>query len=330
LGAHWAGRKPVVVKPSTAGPGTKLALWGRVGRAVPDLGRAMRRGVTRWVAISRQTQEDLLRMDVAPERIALIPNGVDTDFFRPASPPERRELRDRFAMPAEAPLAVCVSRLAVHKRVDVLLRAWGLVRRERPEARLWIIGQGAERERLEELARETGLAENVTFLGAIGREEVAERLRAADAWVLCSLWEGLSNALLEAMATALPVLATAVSGTEDVVASGENGLLVAPDSEAAIADGLLRLTRDHAYALALGRQARQTVMERYSLEATAVSLTQLYQECLDEKSGVRRWALGVGTGPEAEAASPDLPAPSAQRLTPKAQRPTPNSGGSRP
>jgi glycosyltransferase involved in cell wall biosynthesis len=282
LAAWRAGGKPVVVKPSTAGPGTKLARWGAIARRVPPLGALMRAGVARWVAISRQTQDDLLRLGVRPEQVALIPNGVDTAAFRPGDERERGDLRDRFAVPAGAPVAVCISRLSPHKRVDLLVRALAQLRPDLPAARLWIIGQGAEREALERLARACGVADRVQFLGAIDRQEVAERLRAADVLVLCSIWEGLSNALLEAMATALPVLATRVSGTEDVVTPGENGLLIPPDSEADLAAGLRRLALDTALSHRLGRQARDTVIERYSLEATARSLIRLYQDCLCE------------------------------------------------
>jgi glycosyltransferase involved in cell wall biosynthesis len=285
LAAHRAGRKPLVVKPSTAGPGTKLTRWSHAARRTPALGALIRAGVTRWVAISDQTREDLLRLGVAHERIALIPNGVDTELFRPAGDPERHLLRARFDAPGDTPIVISISRLAAHKRVDLLIRAFHQTLPRMPEARLWLIGQGEERRTLERLVCASGLGDRVTLLGAIPRNEVVERLRAADIYVLCSRWEGLSNALLEAMATETPVLATRVSGTEDLIVSGENGLLIRPDDQAALARGLLQLAGERDVARRLGRGARETIMERFSLEATAQSLARLYDECVRDLPG---------------------------------------------
>jgi glycosyltransferase involved in cell wall biosynthesis len=146
------------------------------------------------------------------------------------------------------------------KGADILIRAWGLFAKTCPgAAQLVIVGDGPEREAVGEIARELRVGDSVEFCGF--QEDVRAYYQAADIFVLPSRTEGFSNALREAMACALPVIASNAGGTPDVVREGVEGLLFESESEQALASCLERLVRDQAFRRTLGEQACQTVTE---------------------------------------------------------------------
>ena len=215
-------------------------------------------------------------MDVRTHCLA---NGVDVQRFCPLEPAARLLLRKtRFDLSPEALVVLYVGRLVPVKGVDVLLRAWArLVGRETGRALvLVLVGDGPEREVLGRLSRELGIASSVRFVGFSA--QVGNWLNCADLFVLSSHSEGLSNALLEAMACGLPAVATAVGGAPEVIEDGVNGLLVPADDDAALADALLRLVRDPGGAWQLGEAARQTILACYSMEAVVDRYVKLYTE----------------------------------------------------
>ncbi len=165
------------------------------------------------------------------------------------------------------------------KRHDVLLRAWALgLRAGMPSgARLILLGDGPERSRLEELSRELGIEDSVVFAGAVA--DIQPWLRSLAIGVLCSDREGLSNAVLEYMAWGLPVIATNVGGNPELV-SGENGLLVPPDSPQALAVALQQLLGDPTLREHLGRGSAQKVRGTYSWDASMSALTACYDDIL--------------------------------------------------
>ncbi|MFN3650819.1 MAG: glycosyltransferase family 4 protein [Armatimonadota bacterium] len=278
MAARQQTGRPLVVKPSVAGPGTKLHTYRRFFKQLPVLQRCWS-PVDRWVSISEETAGDLLGMGVPESRIARVPNGVDTERFRPAGEEERARLRRRFGVGEGERVLCTVSRLRGHKRVDTLLGAFAEVSRNAGPARLWIIGKGPERGRLEAQIAASGLSRRVELLGDCPPRQVARRLRASDAFGLLSDWEGLPNALLEAMACGLPVLATPVSGSVDVVEDGVTGRLAARDDEPALRAALREVLYDEE-ARRLGKSAAAMIQERYSLDATVDRLQRLYAACL--------------------------------------------------
>jgi len=141
-----------------------------------------------------------------------------------------------------------------------------------------IVGDGPLRGRLARQAGELGVAESVRFTGAV--EDVRVPLAAMDVFVLPSRAEGMSNALLEAMAAGLPVVATAVGGTSEVLDAGRTGLLVPPDDASALATEILGLLEDPARATRLGRAAQGHVAEAFSAPAMVARLERLYEERL--------------------------------------------------
>lgn len=216
LGARW--RAPVVVKPSSgAEPGGNLnAMMSRGGGRI-RVG-FLRRRVDAFVAISPAIASDLAReWKVDPESIVEIPNGVEIDRFR--SDTTRTWSRKRNYL--------YVGRLwTKQKALDVLLDAW---RKAGEPGTLTLVGDGPDRQTLEALA-----PESVRFTGAIA--DPAPYYREADVFVLASRWEGLSNAILEASAAGLPVIATDVGGVHEIL--GDAGQLVAPDDVEALAGAL--------------------------------------------------------------------------------------------
>jgi glycosyltransferase involved in cell wall biosynthesis len=215
--------------------------------------------------------------DLAPRaRFAVVPNVVDTTTFAP--PPESGRSRR-----GDAPARLLnVADLAGKKGQSVLVRALA----ELPEATLDIVGEGPEREPLERLATELGVADRVRLLGARSREEVAEAMRAADIFVLPSFHENLPVVLIEAQASGLPAVATAVGGVPELVDDAA-GLLTAPGDPAALAATIrAALDRRDSYdRVALARRAEQ----RYGFTAVCARWTDLYD------------SLGVGSGADGRA-----------------------------
>jgi glycosyltransferase involved in cell wall biosynthesis len=208
----------------------------------------------------------------------VIPNGVDLGRFAPAAPNQKRELRRKLGWP-EGFAMLSTSRLTQDKRVGDLLSdflgVWPAVAGGL-SARLYIAGTGSEEAALRARALRAGTGNSVVFLGA--REDLDTLYRAADAFLLPTASEGLSNSLLEAMACGLPVLATRVSGTEGVVVrDGENGLLYDPGRLDDLEEKIQRLLGDSGLASRLGREARHTA-EDFSLDKTVERWLELYRD----------------------------------------------------
>jgi glycosyltransferase involved in cell wall biosynthesis len=190
---------------------------------------------------------------------------------------------DQLGLGAGSKLIATVGRLAEAKGHSFLIDAAKPIISRFPEAHFLIIGDGDLRGSLERQTDESGVTENVHFLGY--SEVVADLLTAADLFVLPSLWEGLSVALLEAMAAAKPIVATAVAGTEEALVPGRTGLVVPPGDSQALADGILQLLRDPARAQAMGQAARQRVERQFSAERNAAEHVALYRRLSGSGSG---------------------------------------------
>jgi glycosyltransferase involved in cell wall biosynthesis len=228
--------------------------------------------VDTFVAISREIDGELAALGVPERRRVFIPNGVDLARFAPAAPGERRALRAHLGLP-DVPIVVFAGRLAPEKRIDLLLAIWPEVRAAHPNALLLLVGEGTEHGRHAHAA-----AMGVRFTGAVA--DVAPYLRAADLFVLPSATEGLSNALLEALAAGLPVVATSVGGTPDIVADGESGLLIPAGEPLALRRALLALLGDSALRERLGKSGRAQVSGAYALPTTARRLRALYDQLI--------------------------------------------------
>lgn len=289
-----AGRKlgfPVVLRPEGAGATGDIAWqsWGRFGRAI---GRRCREA-SAFVAISRAIEDELRtawltgtmraarneiesRESAERPRIVSIPNGVPV----PSAAWQRR--------PGwrEAPRAAFVGRLAPEKGLDTLIDAWPAVRAVYPAARLILIGDGPERPALEARARslemKPGPDSPVELPGSA--DDVITVLRDVDLFVLPSREEGMSIALLEAMALGMPLVASSISGNRRIVADFKHGRLVPPDDPAALARVIVEQWTGFDRAIHMGRAARSRVEQEFSIRAMARRHLQLFSELVGEGS----------------------------------------------
>jgi glycosyltransferase involved in cell wall biosynthesis len=237
------------------------------------LGRTRARLLSRtasFVALSAEARRELLDFGVPDQRIFNVPNGVDLGAFRPADSQTRRQLRQQLGLPLDRFVAGFAGRLHPVKDVDTLLEATARV----PDLTLVVVGDGPERARLETKTHELGLQERVTFLGQSSR--VHNVLRACDAFVLSSHGEGMSNALLEAMACGLPCLASESVGGAGELLGGGRGLLVANADAGAWASALTRVAGDAGMRAAMGDAASSFVAGALSLDAVAERLVYVY------------------------------------------------------
>ncbi len=295
LSAFMGRFRPHVVNPhlfrSTA-VAAPLARWHRVPAVVETYhGReAWRRGplrgsfwpdrviaarcVDRTIAVSAAARDFLVRVKrYAPDRVVVVPNGRDLSAFVPGR--DREAARKELGLDPRAPVAGVVGRLDPQKGHRHLLDAWPAVVRALPDARLVVVGDGVLRPALEEQARGRGVGGSVMFTGF--RRDVARLLAAMDVATLPSLHEGMPLTVIEAAAMALPVVATAVDGTPEVIEDGVSGLLVPAAHPAALARALLALLGDPDRARRMGRAGRQRMLDRFDLGRQVAATAAVYR-----------------------------------------------------
>lgn len=210
-----------------------------------------------------------------PGKISVIPNGVDFSLFRDAMAADRSLLGLR---PVD-PVVITVGRLEPQKGIVHFLDAAAIVLKTVPNCQFLIVGDGPDRTSLESHAAELGIAPSVTFTGP--RPDVPELLKTSNVFVLASLWEGMPNALLEAMAAGLPVVATAVEGSREIVTNNENGLLVEPRNAAALGQAIVRLLDSPGDRSRFSEAAQQTVAKYFTDDSAVAAYERLYSRLLN-------------------------------------------------
>jgi len=225
--------------------------------------------------------EDLKRfitgnVGVPPERIKVIYNGQEV--LPPIGVEEKQRLRDELGLKKDEKVVGVVGSLYPVKGHKYLLAAIPQILKIHPHTTFLIVGRGELELPLKEEVNRCALQNRVRFLGF--RDDVSALLSIMDVFVLPSLSEGLSIALLEAMAAGKPVVATNVGGNPELVADGESGYAVPPRDPDALAAKLQVLLTDKRRALKLGENGRKRVQEKFSLQAMADNYQRLYEECL--------------------------------------------------
>jgi glycosyltransferase involved in cell wall biosynthesis len=239
---------------------------------------------TRFVAVSESEAEVAIRERlVARRKVVVIPNGVEAEAFnRPAH--ARAHIRAELQIPLDAVVIGTAARLTAQKDPECLVRAVReVVGRTRREVFLVWAGDGELGADVRRVVAECGLEHRCRFLGT--RRDVRAVMCAFDVVALTSRYEGLPYVLLEAMALGLPVVATDVVGSRDVVEHEVNGYLVPPESPAAVADALLALVNSDTRRAELGERGRRMAAERYTLESMTRRLEALYTELAERPSG---------------------------------------------
>jgi len=233
----------------------------------------------RFVAVTRELVVEAERYLGKGVSVHFMPNGVDTRRYRPVPPEEKSALRARLGFPA-CLLFIYAGRLSSEKRLPDFVETWARATRGAPgagraKAHLVVVGDGPDRERIVESVHRSGAEDRVLLLPS--RPDIELAYAAADVFVLPSISEGLSNALLEAMASGLAVLASRVGGAVEAVSDAESGFLFAPLDEAELIRQLDKLLAHPDLAAKLGQAARKTAVERYSLEKLAADYEKLYR-----------------------------------------------------
>ncbi len=298
LAAALRGLRPTIVHTRNVGAldsilvarlsGARYCIHGEHGWDVHDLDgtsaryrlyrKALRPFVSRYVAVTRDIKQWLIEsIDIAPDRIAQIYNGVDTARFCPqgADAGIRRDL----GWSAEAIVLGTVGRLKTVKNQVLLVRGFAQLRERLPQLlvdrlRLLIVGSGPDRAMLEAEALRHGVARACGFVGE--RSDVERVMREIDLFVLPSLNEGLSNTLLEAMATTKPVVASAVGGNLELIDGYGCGALFESNDSAALADVLERYVTSESLRREHGSAGRARVEREFALELMLSRYLQLY------------------------------------------------------
>lgn len=222
-----------------------------------------------------ETARDML--GVPDSRLALLPNGVDIDTYAPADPEKRQELR-RSSLGIDSVDDVVigmVGRLWLQKNPQCFLRAAIQVAGQRSNVSFYMIGDGEFRAELEATINASGHSGRIHILG--WRSDVPELLKALDLMVLPSRWEGMPLAILEAMSSAVPVVASDIPGNHHLVRDGRDGRLFPLDDSQALAAALIDLIDDPAKRVRFSAQARAKVLAEYTLSGRMDKITAIYQ-----------------------------------------------------
>jgi glycosyltransferase involved in cell wall biosynthesis len=246
-----------------------VSLYGKVDRLV------LRR-FARVVAVSDEVKQRLLGAGVRADRIRIVRNGIDLRPFARAIPSPADAVQ-----PDRDLVIGLVGRLAWEKGVDVFLAAAARIASEFSKARFVVVGDGPDRSTLESQVDELGLRERVMLAGR--RDDMAAVYASFDVMVSSSRQEGLPMAILEGMASGLPLVASAVGDVPTVVRDGVTGVLVPPDDVERLAWAMLELLRDAALRARLGAAARQLIADEYSAERMAADYLRVYDEAIEQE-----------------------------------------------
>jgi len=252
-------------------------------------GRALIGGAAALIAISTWTRDLALSvlgelgLDGHGERLRIVRLGTDPMRFRPGIDPTA--LRERLELP-EADWLLTVARLDPHKGVDVAIQALPAILARHPDVRYAVAGGGPERERLERLAREVGVADRVYLLGEVADPELPALYNLATVYIGLSRRaerigvEGFGISLVEASASGLPIVAGNSGGVPDAVRDGETGFLVPPEDPAAVAGAVCRLLDDRVLAAQVGAAGRHAVETYYNWDRVVQEMRAIEQECV--------------------------------------------------
>ncbi len=290
---HTRNLGPLEMQLAAAAAGVPVRIHGEHGREVDDLDGSNRHlqrvrrlyapFVHRWIALSRDLQSYLQeRVAVAPGRISQIYNGVDATRFAPAAGAAPPALAGCPFEPGRHWCVGTVGRMQAVKDQTLLARAFVMALQMQPalqqRLRLVMVGDGPLRAQAQAIVDAAGLGALAWLPGE--RNDVPDVMRSLDGFVLPSLAEGISNTILEAMASGLPVIATRVGGNAELVEEGVTGRLVPPADAPALAQALVDLAGSPQEAAAMGRRGRQRVEAQFSLPAMVQAYRQVYDRQL--------------------------------------------------
>jgi len=228
------------------------------------------------IAVSEDLHRTTLALGVAPSRCSLVENAIDAEQYRRTR--TAREAKVRLGIDPDRPVVGSVGRLAPEKGYETLIRSVDRLVREGHDVGLLIAGEGDQRPGLQALIADLGRSDRFRLLGH--KPDLMDFYQAIDVFASSSLREGLPNALLEAMAMEVPVVATRIAGIPRLIDHGENGLLVPPGCVPGLAGGLASLLGDAGLRARLGRSGRRTVEARFGFDARMRKIRAIYDGIL--------------------------------------------------
>lgn len=203
-------------------------------------------------------------LGVQPGKITVIPNGIDIDYFDSIIPD--KALRESLGIKPDDFIVICVANLHPNKGHRYLLQAFEAVYKKHPETYLLIVGDGTEHARLKNQTQEYTSKNNIAFLGR--RTDVPELLKISDCFILPTLFEGQSNAIMEAMASSLPVVTTDIPENRTLIQNNVNGILIPTENSIALIDTIQRIMSNTEMNEQLSKEAKKTIGDSFLLEKT--------------------------------------------------------------
>jgi len=233
------------------------------------------------ITVSEEVKRNYLEKvsKARPDKLRVIYNGVDPQFFKKLDSSD--ELMSSLKIKKGSPVIGIAARLAPEKDHMTFLEAASIVSRVCPQARFLIVGKGPEEMNIRAQIESRNLQDKVMLLGY--RRDIPEILNLLDIFVLPSIREGFSLAILEAMAVGKPVIATDVGGNREAVVNGVTGFIVPKRDPSSLALQILTLIRNPEIAAEMGEKGRKRVLERFTIEATVAEITKFYLELLEKK-----------------------------------------------
>lgn len=229
--------------------------------------------VERNVCVSRGVAEFVEQsIGLDPGKTVVIPNAVDMQRFADVDPADLASL----GIPPGSIVMITIGRLEHQKGVDILLDAATRLVPLLPQMHFLIVGEGPDREKLQEKAQSAGIANHVHWAGF--RDDVPQLLAASTALVLPSRWEGMPNVLLEAMAAGKPIIATDVEGVSEMILPDLNGSLVAPGDSQGLGDAIVRLAREPDLISKWGRESQRICQERFAIRTFVENHVKLFRQ----------------------------------------------------
>jgi len=213
------------------------------------------------------------KIGVKKEKIAVIHNGIDTDFYDTVK--RNENLRENFGIKKEDIAIICVANLHINKGHRYLLEAFEEVYKENKKIKILLAGDGNEKENLLRQMENYQSKNNILFLGK--RDDVPQLLKISDIFVLPTLFEGMSNAIMEAMTCSLPIITTDIPENRELIENDEAGILIPTKNSADIQKNLSFLLQDETWRKNLGKNARRKIIEKFEIKKISEKISNFYK-----------------------------------------------------
>ena len=242
------------------------------------IGKSVLKHANKVITVSKETMKYVLKLGADKTKTSVIYNGVDIDYFRPVN---KGKSREKLGLPKNRKIILSVRRLVYKNGLDTLIESVPLVAQNHPDVLFVVAGKGPSRKLIEDRIKELGIDNNVKLTGFVPDNLLPVYYDAADYFVIPSAsGEGLPLVLLEAMACGLPVIATTVGGTPEIIKHMKNGVLVPPRNPEAMAETMSKILSEERLGPTIGEEARRIVENRFTWEENLRQLQEIYNEFL--------------------------------------------------